>query len=386
MADGVVALFAGIGGIELGLHRAGFETKLLVENDASAQAVLRHHFGEIALHGDIRDLPELPHSTILTAGFPCQDLSQAGKTAGISGRHSGLVENVFKLLANATIPPVWVVLENVPFMLQLDHGKAMRFLVQSLETLGYSWAYRVIDARAFGLPQRRQRVVLLASKSEDPREVLLHGSAAEPEAPDWRSVACGFYWTEGTKGLGWAVDAVPTLKGGSTLGIPSPPAILMPGMERIVTPDIRDAERLQGFDADWTLPAVSDGGKRNGPRWRLVGNAVSVPVAEWLGQRLRNPVPYDAGGDDLLRADSPWPKAAWGRAGEAYRAGLTLWPAKRPYHHLAEFLAHETAPLSARGTSGFLSRICSSQLKFPSGFKRAVARHLKRMVYSRVSA
>src|SRR5207249_4279742 len=92
--------------------------------------------------------------------------------------------------------------------------------------------------------------------------------------------------TEGTKGLGWGIDVVPTLKGGSTLGIPSPPAILMPD-GRIVTPDIRDAERLQGFTADWTSCAVDNPEKRNGPRWKLVGNAVSVPVAEWLGRRLR---------------------------------------------------------------------------------------------------
>src|SRR5262245_59574290 len=101
-----------------------------------------------------------------------------------------------------------------------------------------------------GIPQRRERVYIVASRVGDPRDVLLVDDAGAPEAPDlerWRSVACGFYWTEGLRGLGWAFDAVPTLKGGSTIGIPSPPAIVLRS-GAIVQPDIRDAERLQGFD------------------------------------------------------------------------------------------------------------------------------------------
>lgn len=74
-------------------------------------------------------------------------------------------------------------------------------------------------------------------------------------------LAFGFYWTEGTRGLGAAVDAVPTLKGGSTIGIPSPPGILLPG-GRVVTPRIEDAERLQGFEAGWTEPAEAVADRR----------------------------------------------------------------------------------------------------------------------------
>src|SRR5262249_12660226 len=139
------------------------------------------------------------------------------------------------------------------------------------------WAYRVVDTRAFGFPQRRQRVLLLASRKRDPRQVLLADDVADMAPPKKRNTAHGFYWTEGNAGLGWARDAIPTLKGGSTLGIPSPPAIWLP-RGQLVTPDIRDAERLQGFPAGWTAAASPTSAKRNGPRWRLVGNAVSVPV------------------------------------------------------------------------------------------------------------
>src|SRR5205823_9371065 len=117
----------------------------------------------------------------------------------------------FRLASKSDIR--WLLLENVPFMLQLDRGRAMRFLTRSLEELGFQWAYRVIDTRAFGLPQRRKRVILLASRTEDPREALFAGDRGEPNEPtSFDDLACGFYWTEGTRGLGWAVDAIPTLK------------------------------------------------------------------------------------------------------------------------------------------------------------------------------
>ena len=97
---------------------------------------------------------------MVSAGFPCQDLSQAGRTAGIPGEGSGLVREVFRL-SGSNPATGRVLLENVPFMLQLERGRAMRLLTESLER-GYPWAYRIIDSRAFGVPQRRERVVVLA--------------------------------------------------------------------------------------------------------------------------------------------------------------------------------------------------------------------------------
>lgn len=252
----------------------------------------------------------------------------------------------------------------------------MRYLTDEFARRGYTWAYRIVNSRSFGLPQRRKRVVLLASRLSDPRPVLF-GDGADPPCPaDEAHVACGFYWTEGLRGLGWAVDAVPTLKGGSTIGIPSPPAIRLPFGQGIVTPDLRDAERLQGFPADWTI-AVEQAGFRKGRRWRLVGNAVSVPVAEWIGDALVTRREWSP--QRSVPVGTTWPEAAWGASGDAFAIAASDWVGANVAPPLLGFLEHDLKPLSERATAGFLARASRSSLRFPAGFLRDVSNHLERM-------
>lgn len=112
----VAGLFSGIGGLELGLAAAGHTTSLLCEIWNPARTVLSNRFPGIKLADDVRTLGALPDDVeLVTAGFPCTDLSQAGRTAGIRGEQSGLVVHVFQLLDQHH--PRWLVLENVRNML-----------------------------------------------------------------------------------------------------------------------------------------------------------------------------------------------------------------------------------------------------------------------------
>lgn len=369
----IAALFAGIGGMELGLHEAGHRTIMTCEIWQPAVEVLAHRFPLVTNHLDVSALKSLPAKTdLLTAGFPCQDLSQAGMTAGIDGRRSGLVGHVFRLLDQRRVPVV--VLENVSFMLQLDKGAAMNRLTKAFEDRGYRWAYRTVNSLGF-LPQRRERIFFVASRSDLDPATVLFADDVKPRSPKTtlETHSHGFYWTEGTRGLGWAPNAVPTLKNGSTVGIPSPPAILMPD-GRIIKPDIRDAERLQGFPTDWTEDAPGR------LRWSLVGNAVSVPVAAWLGKRLKKPGKYDTDRDlDWPTKVGSFPRAARfdGETRYAVQIGdFPVWKKRPPLH---QFLRHEGTMLSVRATAGFLARAETSSLRFVPGFLDAVREHLDKM-------
>jgi DNA (cytosine-5)-methyltransferase 1 len=312
---------------------------------------------------------------MLTAGFPCQDLSQAGKTAGIFGQRSGLVRNVFRLIEDGK--PPWVLIENVPNLLRLDGGRGIAYVTRNLERLGYRWAYRLVDTRAFGLPHRRERVILLASRADDPANYLLAQDRAAFASETGGAVAHGFYWTEGTRGLGWAVDSVPTIKGGSAVGIPSPPAIWFPD-GRFATPDIRDAERLQGFPVNWTRPAEKVG--RPSYRWTLVGNAVSVPVARWVGLRILSgaAIAQELAAAELSKT-TPWPRAAFGGPGmRRFTVNIGSFPIARARKHLHEFLRFAPTPLSRRAAEGFRGRLLQSSLSRPAEFDDALADYVSR--------
>jgi DNA (cytosine-5)-methyltransferase 1 len=368
-----VGLFAGIGGLELGLQKAGYSTVLLAENFEPAREVLKARFPDARLTGDVRSISRLPSGIeVVVGGFPCQDLSSVGPKSGIAGTRSSLVGEIIRLIADRPVP--WVILENVPFLLDLDKGRALRLITSALEELGYTWAYRVIDAQCFGLPQRRRRWFLVASLKGDPRAVLL--SNDHSRIPQVDPTCFGFYWTEGTRALGWAPNAIPPIKCGSTIGVPSPPAILTSG-RKIVTPDIRDAERLQGFKVDWTKPAEQ--AAKQSIRWKLVGNAVSVKAAEWVAGRVAKPSSkYNDSNDRLLKPDDKWPRAAWGFQGEAFAASVSEWPTWRTGPSVEEFLRFDPKLLSERACRGFLSRLEKGNLRTSPDFINAIKEQIER--------
>lgn len=375
-------IFSGIGGFELGFLRSGIQTSLLCDIDADARKILNSRFSGAPTYDDVLKLRSLPRVDVLTAGFPCQDLSQVGRTNGIHGSRSGLVKELFRLLSPKQSRPRFVVLENVPFMLRLNKGRAMFVITDALENRGYAWAYRTVDARSFGLPQRRRRVILVAALRDDPRSILFSDESQDPtvetiEPPK----SFGFYWTEGNTGIGWAPDCLPALKPGSALSIPSPPALWNPRRHEITLPHIRDAERLQGFPIDWTVPKGASEEYLSSPRvrWRLVGNALPVPVAVWLGKRLQRTDATSPNTVPTLKM-SNWTNAGWGSNGRRYSVSASEFPLKRQWPKIDSFLKHATRPLSAKATLGFLTRLKRSSLRADGRFLKDLATHYKRQL------
>lgn len=379
----IAGFFAGVGGIEEGFHREGCETVFLCEKDERAKAVLQKRFPNAEIVGAIEDVECIPKVDIVTAGFPCQDLSQAGKKIGIQGEQSGLVQHLFRIIKNLSIEdrPKWIVIENVSYMISLDSGNAIKYLTHELEELGYMWGYRVVDARAFGVPQRRLRLLMVASLTHDVRNILFSEDVKEIPVDDAignidDDKYYGFYWTEGKRGLGWTVNGVPTLKIGSKIGIPSPPAIWKPREHFFGTPDIRDAERLQGFPADWTLPTMEREKSRIGDRWHLVGNAVCVNMSHWLAKNLISPKDYDSTMEKEIRRKK-WPKAAYGKNGKVYEVMVGTWPVNERGKPLSDFLEFPLKPLSQKAINGFYSRAVSSELiNYPEAFIESMEKYI----------
>ncbi len=371
------SLFSGIAGVEFGLRSSGAaELLAFCENWGSAQDVLRARFPGTAIDDDVTALEDLRGAELVTAGFPCTDISQAGRTLGLDGLQSVLVLKVLELVQRSR--PAWLLMENVPNMLHLARGRTLARIIGELEAAGYSWAYRTVDSRFTGLAQRRRRVMILASLVQDPAPLLLAEDAGADEAP-LDADAFGFSWTEGNRGLGWAVGAVPTLKGGSTVRVASPPAVWLPSApigSQIVRPSIEAVELLQGFDPGWTEAAPPR------DRWKLVGNAVSTRVAAWIGERLmlRNGGCDSIWASELLSEGAPWPAAAHGGQGKRWRAAVSEFPRKpKPddRQDLRSLLAtHGSDVLSHRATKGFRDRLTRSRLNYRLEFLEALNSHV----------
>ena len=154
----VGSLFAGIGGFDLGLERAGFDIAWQVEIDPYCQRVLAKHWPTVHRYGDIRaiDWSAVEPVDLLCGGFPCQDISLAGKGAGLSGERSGLWFEYAKAIEALT--PRYVVIENVAAL----RSRGLDQVLWSLATLGYDAEWHCIPASAVGAPHRRDRVWIVA--------------------------------------------------------------------------------------------------------------------------------------------------------------------------------------------------------------------------------
>lgn len=185
-----VSLFAGIGGFDLALERNGVKVVASVEIDKHAQKILRRHFPNSQIFGDIQEVTGeqlisagfTPERGVIVGGFPCQDLSVAGKRAGLAGARSGLFWEICRLLDETKARNF--ILENVPGLLTSNGGRDMGVVIGALVERGYSIAWRVLDAQYFGVPQRRRRIFIVGCLGDNwraPAEILdlAEGSAGD---------------------------------------------------------------------------------------------------------------------------------------------------------------------------------------------------------------
>lgn len=286
----VISFFAGIGGFDLGLERAGMTVVAQCEKDKFCQEVLVKHWSHVKLFGDIKDIDssELPDSEVWTGGFPCQDVSLAnqGKRKGLAGERSGLFFEFRRLLSDR-LPP-WIILENVPGLLNSNGGEDFRTIVESLGELGYSLAWRILDAKYFGTPQRRRRIYIVGSLGNQRASRVLFDEGAVTPVP-----------RSGIGARDIAPRALPTGLGDSDFYAIQHAAIgrkhsAGPGAKgfrndgETYTLDSRgSADAVCSTAAPFRVRKTSGLSKRlDSSRHRAVGNAVCVNVIEWLGQRI----------------------------------------------------------------------------------------------------
>lgn len=164
-----VSLFAGVGGFDLGFEKAGHTCVGQVEIDKNAQKILKKHWPNIPLHDDVKtaikwakEIDLIGKVDIVCGGFPCQDVSVAGKRAGIAGARSGLFWDAIRFAQE--VKAHTIVLENVPGLLSSNEGRDFGVVISEMANAGYSHIeWRVLDSQFFGVPQRRRRVFIVGS-------------------------------------------------------------------------------------------------------------------------------------------------------------------------------------------------------------------------------
>ena len=169
-----VSLFAGVGGFDLALERKGVDVVASVEIDKHARSILTKQFPKSTILEDVKNVTGqqlldlgFESSGIIAGGFPCQDLSVAGKRKGLAGERSGLFFEVIRILDETKAR--WFILENVPGLLSSNGGRDLGIILGALAELGYGVAYRVLDAQYFGVPQRRRRIFIVGCLGDDGR-------------------------------------------------------------------------------------------------------------------------------------------------------------------------------------------------------------------------
>lgn len=157
-----IDLFCGVGGIRMGMERAGFKCIFSSDINEECQKTYQENFHELP-KGDIANIgvAEIPEHDILCAGFPCQPFSISGKQKGFSDTRGTMFFEICRIIQSKK--PKVVFLENVKHLVYHDHGNTLKTIISQLEQLGYVVNYKVLNASDFGVPQNRERIIIIGS-------------------------------------------------------------------------------------------------------------------------------------------------------------------------------------------------------------------------------
>jgi DNA (cytosine-5)-methyltransferase 1 len=279
---------SGIEAASVAWHPLGWRPAWFAEISAFPSAVLQHRWPGVKNHGDFTTIRDSEPIDLLVGGTPCQSFSVAGLRGGLEDDRGNLALEFVRLAER--LRPRWVVWENVPGVLSSNGGRDFGSILGALAFLGYGFAYRVLDAQFFGVPQRRRRVFLVGYLGdwrrahtvlfERPISGLDSGTREELPASYAKGSPFIFkasYFTRGKDGAPSTVS--PPLSADADKGDQDP--IVFDGVHvRRLTP--LECERLQGFPDEYTsIPNATDTS-----RCRSLGNTMAVPCMAWLGRRI----------------------------------------------------------------------------------------------------
>lgn len=174
-----VELFAGIGGFRIACDRLGIDTVWANDIDGLAAQVYKNNFKKgIFKEGDITEnIPSIPDHDLLTAGFPCQPFSSAGKKLGTEDIRGTLFEKIVQVLILKK--PKYFVLENVKRLLSMDNGEHFSTILEALSKIGYLIEWRLLNSIDFGLPQHRERIIIIGHRNTNPVSYLCNNNELE---------------------------------------------------------------------------------------------------------------------------------------------------------------------------------------------------------------
>jgi DNA (cytosine-5)-methyltransferase 1 len=351
-----ISLFSGIGGLESENHTR----TLSCEIDADCRDVIREEsLFEVPVHDDVRTL-EAPHADAVVGGWPCQDISVAGLRKGLDGERSGLFYEMVRVAVQANAHTI--IAENVPNLLTIDGGAAFTAVLAAFHEAGYlSVCWRLLNVREFGLPHSRRRIIIVASKHDEiacavhrplPRLVKTPSSMTKPRAS-------GFYWTAGSQSICYSDGFVPTLKVGSGLSIPSPPAVHYGDVVRKISH--QEAMSLQGFSRD------TGNGLKPGVIHKMAGNAVARPMGRWAVDCLSGC--WDEINDRMTQLTSTYKYPPSGCMDEDRVLHSVSNPVVSMANNLHDFLMPTDDRLSVRAASGLLRRLNKSGKPCPADLR-----------------